>query len=133
MGGAQLYPGSIAAPTPQTFGTASSPTHKHSFRVDRTRSSGTEFGHALHPGPYPPDLSRFNLYGASNTDSSRTPSHLACRTRTIWQYRYVPALSGLLPPSPTFPGSGCPQLHSSRCDGPKAEVSHLYTVKSRLV
>jgi hypothetical protein len=23
-------------------------------------------GHALHPGPYPPDLSRWNSYGALN-------------------------------------------------------------------
>ena len=30
------------------------------------------------------------------TGSSRTPSRLACRTRTVWQYRRVPALSGLL-------------------------------------
>ncbi|WP_373310871.1 hypothetical protein [Streptomyces umbrinus] len=28
-----------------------------------------------------------------------------------WQCWHVPTLSGLLPPSPAFPGSGCPQLH----------------------
>jgi hypothetical protein len=43
--------------------------------------------------------------------SSRTPLRPACRTRTIWQYWHVPALSGPLPPSPASPGSGCPQLH----------------------
>ena len=53
-------------------------------------------GHALHPGPYPPDLSRWNSYGALTTDFSRAPSRLACRTRTVWQYRHVPSLSGLL-------------------------------------
>ena len=32
----------------------------------------------------------------SNAGFSRTPSELACRTRTVWQYRPVPSLSGLL-------------------------------------
>jgi hypothetical protein len=35
---------------------------------------------------------------------------LLCRARAVWQYRPVPSLSGLLPPSPAVPGSGCPQL-----------------------
>ena len=48
------------------------------------------------PGPYPPDWSRWNSYGASSTGSSRTASRLACRTRTVWQYQRVPSLSGLL-------------------------------------
>ncbi|MDQ0765395.1 hypothetical protein QF027_008030 [Streptomyces canus] len=43
--------------------------------------------------------------------SSRAPLRPARRTRTIWQYWHVPALSGPLPPSPASPGSGCPQLH----------------------
>ena len=29
-----------------------------------------------------------------------TPSRIACRTRTVWQCRPVPSLSGLLPPAP---------------------------------
>jgi hypothetical protein len=49
--------------------------------------------------------------GRDNAGSSRTPFRHARRTRTIWQYWHVPALSGLLPPSPAPPGSGCPQLH----------------------
>ena len=90
-------------------------------------------GHALHPGPYPPDLSRWNSYGALTTDFSRAPSRLTCRTRTVWQYRHVPSLSGLLPPSPAPPGSGCPQLQPGRCDDPAAESFHLRTVIKRLV
>ena len=90
-------------------------------------------GHALHPGPYPPDLSRWNSYGALTTDSSRAPSRLACRTRAVWQYRHVPSLSGLLPPLPAPPGSGCPQLQPDRCDDPAAESFHLRTVMKRLV
>ena len=31
------------------------------------------------------------------------PSRLACRTRTVWQYRHVPSLSGLLPPPRHLP------------------------------
>ena len=49
--------------------------------------------------------------GRNHAGSSRTPFRPARRTRTIWQYWHVPALSGLLPPSPAPPGSGCPQLH----------------------
>lgn len=62
------------------------------------------------PGPYPPDWSRHNDYGASGTDSSRTASRLACRTRTVWQYQHVPALSGPLSPLRASPRPGCPQL-----------------------
>ena len=42
------------------------------------------------------------------------PAHLAVRT--------VPALSGLLPPSPATPGSGCPQLHraATTAEGPRS-------------
>jgi hypothetical protein len=36
-------------------------------------------------------------------------------------------LSGLLPPSPAPPGSGCPLLLSGRCDDPTAKVSHLHS------
>src|SRR6266496_584762 len=94
-------------------------------------------GHALHPGPYPPALSRHSSYGASPTGSLVVPpSDLACRTRPVWQSQTVPALSGLLPPSPAFPGSGCPQLRhaaatarrrrsltSTRCHAPRGARS----------
>jgi hypothetical protein len=42
------------------------------------------------------------------TGSSRTPSRLACRTRTVWQYRYVPSLSGLLTTRPCVPTARLP-------------------------
>ena len=48
-----------------------------------------------------------------------TPSRLACRTRAVWRCRPVPALSGLLPPSPASPGSGCPQLQRPAATGPR--------------
>src|SRR5215207_7151182 len=53
--------------------------------------------------------------GRNGAGSSRTPSHHARRTRTIWQFWPVPALSGLLPPTPgTFRGrlpSASPPCH----------------------
>src|SRR6516164_6937862 len=77
--------------------------------------------------PDPPGSSWRLIKGPSHTGSSRTPFRPARRTRTIWQYWHVPALSGLLPPSPAPPGSGCPQLHRPAATGPAAEVSHLHS------
>src|SRR3954468_3230510 len=42
-----------------------------------------------------------------------TPLRPACRARAIRWCSRDPALSGLLPPSPAVPGSGCPQLHQT--------------------
>src|SRR5690349_4938530 len=50
--GPQLCPGSIATATPQTFTLASPPTRLAGFGVDHPPD-----GRALHPDPYPPDLS----------------------------------------------------------------------------
>jgi integrase len=75
--------------------------------------------------PDPPGSSWRRIKGMSHAGSSRTPLRHACRTQTIWQYWPVPALSGLLPPSPTPPGSGCPQLHRPAATGSAAKVSHL--------
>jgi hypothetical protein len=79
------------------------------------------------PGPDPPDSSRCRIKGLSHIGSSRTPLRPACRTRTIWQFWHVPALSGLLPPSPASPGSGCPQLRRPAATGSAAKVSHLHS------
>ena len=105
-----LYPGSIATPTPQTFdrGLPTGPTSRL-----RSRPAPHErTGHALHTGPYPPGLSRHWTYGASDTGSSRTPSHLclpdpgrlAVPTRPV-------RCQGCSHPRRAFPRSGCPQLH----------------------
>jgi hypothetical protein len=97
---------------------ASWPAKPTGFRVDPpTRGS-----HALHPGPYPPDLSRWNSYGCFNTDFSRTPSRLARRTRTIWQYRHVPALSGLLPALPGVSRTRLPSASIRPLRRPNGEV-----------
>lgn len=89
---------------------------------------------ALLPAQIRQIWSRYYAYGASTTGSlslhlltslagpgpsgSTDPSR-RCR--------------GCFPPSPAIPGSGCPQFHPARCDGPKAQVSHLRSIKQRLV
>jgi len=106
-GGAQLYPCGIATATPQHVTAASRqtslspPGSSPPAMRERVRAA---------PGPYPPDLSRQTVKRRNSAGSSRTPLRHTRRTRTIWQYWHVPALSGLLPPSPALPGSGCPQL-----------------------
>jgi hypothetical protein len=45
--GAQLYPGSIATPTPQTFNAASPPSAAHGFGVDHQPSAVTHCTPAL--------------------------------------------------------------------------------------
>ena len=60
-----------------------------------------------------------------NTGSSRIPSDLARRTRPVWQYQTVPALSALLP---TLPGVSRIRLRSAPARllrQPGEEVSHL--------
>jgi hypothetical protein len=79
------------------------------FRL-RSRPARNHGGRARQTDPDPPGSSRLDAYGASRAGSSRAPSRLACRTRPVWQCQGVPSLSGLLPPSPASPGSGCPQL-----------------------
>src|SRR3954447_20061743 len=66
-------------------------------------------------------------YWGNNAGSSRTPSHPARRTRTIWQCWPVPALSGLLPPTPAPSGAGCPQLHRPATIGSAVAVSPLHS------
>ena len=53
----------------------------------------------------------YPLRGFNHWFTFVTPFRLAYRTRAVWQCWPVPPLSGLLPPSPALPGSGCPQLH----------------------
>jgi hypothetical protein len=104
----RLYPDSIATPTPQTFSVASWPTASLGFRVDPRAAEVVHehVGHALHPGPYPPDLSRsIRLRGFYHRFTSVPPSDLTCRTRLVWQFRYRPGVVGAASrPSRRSPG-----------------------------
>src|SRR4051812_29787860 len=72
------------------------------------------------------------LRGFSHWFASATPSRLACRTQAVWQYRPVPSLSGLLPPTPCTSKAGLPPASTTRCDGPPLDLS-LHSVNRRLV
>jgi hypothetical protein len=67
-------------------------------------------------GPDPPGSSRCPFERRNNAGSSRTPLRPARRTRTIWQYWHVPALSGLLPTLPGTTRIRLPSAPLSRCD-----------------
>lgn len=69
-------------------------------------------GHLLHTGPYPPDLSRHDPYGASTTGSlSLYLLALLAGPDPSGSPEPFRRCRGCFPPSPAFPGSGCPQLH----------------------
>ena len=112
--GARLCPSGLAMGTPQAFPMASPgwsriPPGKFPPRNDggtrRARPLSTRF-EPVHGDE-----------GRNDTGSSRTPFRHARRARPIWRCWHVPALSGLLPPSPAPPGSGCPQLHRPAATG----------------
>ena len=101
--------------------------------ADGVASRLNDGGRALLPGPDPPDFEPVRiLRGFNHWFTCVTPLCLACRTRAIWRYWPVPALSGLLPPDPASPGSGCPPLHrtaaTARRWGPTP-----HTVQQRLM
>ena len=98
--GARLCPCGLAASTPQTFLAASPGSSCPPPREFPARHEGRV---RAAPGPDPPGSSRC-IRGPPHISSSRTPLRPACRTRPIWQCLPVPALSGLLPPSPASPG-----------------------------
>src|SRR5829696_10449866 len=124
-GGARLCPCGLATATPQHVTVASDRTTHESARSSPTAGHTSGGGCAPLPAHIHQVQGRFGFEGLCDAGSSRTPLRHACRTRTVWQYRHAPALSGLLPPSPAPPGSGCPQLHRPAATGTAAKVSHL--------
>ena len=60
-----------------------------------------------------------------NTGSSRIPSDLARRTRPVWQYQAVPALSALLPALPGVSRIRLRPAPARLLRQPGEEVSHL--------
>jgi hypothetical protein len=65
------------------------------------------------------------LEEASDAGSSRMPSRLAHRARSVRQYRTAPALSRLLPPSPPSRGSGCRPLYPATTMAKASKLFHL--------
>ena len=62
-----------------------------------------------------------------------TPLCLASRARTVWQYRPVPSLSGLLAALPCASRVRLPSASPDCCDSPKGRVSHPHPDTWRLV
>ena len=105
-------PGSTPAASPW-LRRRHSPWPPHPSEQYRARSSPprTAGGCAPRTSPHPPGWSWRRFKRRNNTGSLRIPSRLAHRARPFRQYRTVPTLSRLLPPSPATPGNGCLQLH----------------------
>lgn len=95
QGGAQLYPGSIATATPQTFTVASPPPELSGFGVktppSRARASRTAhrpISARLEPASLLRSVHHWFAFAA--------PSDLARQARTVWQCQHVPPSSGPL-------------------------------------
>ena len=116
-GGTRLGPCDIAVATPQHV-TPASPQVPPTFRgVPRLRHEGD--GCASPPAHIHQVRAGASLRGV-NVGFSRMPFRHARHTRTVWQYRHAMALSGPLPPAPTPPGAGCPQLRSPAATEPRS-------------
>ena len=111
QGGAQLYSGSIATATPQTFTVASPPLELNGFGVDpstsvRSCTADRPISTRLEPAS--------RLRSFQHWFAHAAPSDLAQRARTVWQYQHVPPSSGpLATHHRRSPRSGCPQLHQA--------------------
>ena len=113
-GGARLCPSGPAMPTPQAFsmtsqvGSHASPGFPPFMEDSRTRRAR-------------PVSARFEPVSRFKDEITPVPRVLLSATLAgpapSGSTRHVPALSGLLPPSPAPPGSGCPQLHQPAAAG----------------
>jgi hypothetical protein len=119
--GIQLCPGSIANDYAADFHRGL-PTGTPS-RL-RSRPSTLD-SRALHPGPYPPDLSRCHAYGALTLVPHVYLSDLARRTQPAWQYQAVSALSALLPALPGTSRIGLRSAPTKLLRQPGGKDSHL--------
>jgi hypothetical protein len=127
-----LAPSFAPAASPQLRRRPSSwPSRRHAKPA--TKSAAPEQprnGRALHPGPYPPDLSRRLAYGALTTGSCRIPSDLARRTQPVWQYQAVPALSALLPTLPVVSRIRLRSASIGLLRQPDEKVFHLLQLRA---
>ncbi len=131
QGGAQLYSGSIATPTPQAFSVASPPSLKH-FGVDPDPAQAVGITHCI-PAQIHQVRAGTSAYGASDTGS------LSLRLLTLLDEPAPSGSSGAsrrcrgcFPPSPPFRGSGCPQLHRAAATTRRTGLSPL-SIDTRLV
>jgi hypothetical protein len=111
--GPSFAPAASPRPPPQAFTVASPLAHL----PDTESATRPPDDRALHPGPYPPDLSRCHAYGALPLVPARMPSG-SLADPAIWQVLARPGFVHCFPPSPAPPGSGCAQLQPGCCDSP---------------
>src|SRR4051794_9154494 len=104
QGGAQLYSGSIATATPQTFTVASWPLELNGFGVEPTQGSCAAhrpISTRLEPASRLRSVHHWFAYAA--------PSDLTRRARTVWQYQHDSPSRGRLPPITVVPSDRLPR------------------------
>ena len=85
------------------------PPHRRNFPASELTAHPSQRSRTA-PRPISTRLEPVRRLRNVGTGFSRTPSRLACRTRTVWQYRHVPSLSG---PLPVLPGASQVRLPSA--------------------
>ena len=127
-----LAPSFAPAASPQLRRSPSSwPSRRHAKPATKSAApTQPRNGRALHPGPYPPDLSRRLAYGALTTGSCRIPSDLARRTQPVWQYQAAPALSALLPTLPVVSRIRLRSASIGLLRQPDEKVFHLLQLRA---
>jgi hypothetical protein len=127
-----LAPSFAPAASPQLRRSPSSwPSRRHAKPATKSAApTQPRNGRALHPGPYPPDLSRRLAYGALTTGSCRIPSDLARRTQPVWQCQAVPALSALLPTLPVVSRIRLRSASIGLLRQPDEKVFHLLQLRA---
>jgi hypothetical protein len=117
--GTQLCPGSIA----NGYAAALHRGLPTSTLSQLRSQPSTLDGRALHPGPYPPDLSRCLAYGALPLVPVVYPLISLAGPNPSGSIRLSRLCQRCFPPSPASPGSGCAPLLPGYCNSPAKGIA----------
>ena len=110
------------------------PPHRWSYTASELTNQPSRMVTRCTPTPYPPGWRPASLLRSVEHWFTRiTPSGLAERARTVWQYqRDSPSSGPLATLTSVSPDQAALRLLPGRCDGPAGKVSHPSSINQRL-